>query len=51
MCRKSKYGVVGATLRQRKLPVKDEPATPYGVRIEIPCEWLDADGKCLHMGR
>lgn len=29
MRRKSEYGVDGATLRQRRLPVRDEPATPY----------------------
>ena len=28
MRRKSEYGVDGATLRQRILPVRDEPATP-----------------------
>ena len=28
MRRKSEYGVDGATLRQRRLPVRDEPATP-----------------------
>lgn len=27
MRRKSEYGVDGATLRQRRLPVRDEPAT------------------------
>lgn len=51
MRRKSEYGVDGATLRQRRLPVKDVPATLHGAYMYVPSGLVGRRWFALHAGR